>query len=666
MRTISSSSTLMSTMNTLIPSQLASVTFRALAFLAIGFGSWSTANAQERESDLRSVFVPEAKVKAYAAAKSGGGELPPLALPFEDDFAWPSFFEDDVAINLKRWEASPVRRTTTLAYQPPTVGCATLDGLDPEGNPYVLNPTNASGYADTLTSRRLLLGSSAASDSVALSFWYQSGGIANGADAGEDSLVVEFRTSISEGDPWRWVWSTEGIDDDTAFHAAVIPISAAEYLHNEFQFRIRNYGSLEGNVDTWHIDYVRVAQDGTTPAPLFEEIAFVTPPTSALRHPWTAMPWPHFVEDAEGYTATSMPTLHRSFGESSNSQENIGMKIQRVDVEGNVNSYTPSAGSIPNNAVTGLFETDYIQDLQILTPLFNVALSDTFATFHVSLWEDEVGGANGTNQVGVTDNDSIVHVQTFYDYYAYDDGTAEKAYALDGQGGELVVGYDIQQADTLDGLWIHFTPFFDDATGATYTLKVYGDDEDNPGQPDTLLAPQFVVHNPNYYANEFDGFTYVPFEAPVPVSGRIYVGFVQQGEQRINVGLDKSTNTNPEYLWYRFFPSLPDWQQSTIEGSLMIRPVLRAGKELVTNVAERPLLAEAPVVFPNPGRTECRWVLEEATEIWVYDLTGREVADLGLLAPGAHTWTTESPGMYLLVGTTRQGQTWSQRWIARP
>jgi len=660
----------MSTMNTLIPSPLASVTFRTLALVAFGFGLWTTANAQERELDLRSVFVPEAKVKAYAAAKSGGGELPPLALPFVDDFAWPSFFEDDVATNLKRWEASPVRRTTTLAYQPPTIGCATLDGLDPEGNPYMLNPTNAAGYADTLTSRKLLLASYLGEDSVALSFWYQSGGVANGADAGEDSLIVEFRANVPDGDPWISVWSSEGIDDDTSFHPAVIPIVDGEYFYNEFQFRFRNYGSLEGNVDTWHIDYVRVSPDGTTPAPLEEEIAFVKPPTSALRHPWTAMPWPHFVEDAEGYTATSMPTLHRSFGETSNSQQNIGMKIQRVDVEGNVNSYTPPGATIPNNAVTGLFETDYIQDLQILTPLFNETLSDTFATFHVSLWEDEVGGANGTTQVGVTDNDSIVHVQTFYDYYAYDDGTAEKAYALDGpnggQGGELVVGYDIQEEDTLDGLWIHFTPFFDDATGATYTLKVYGDDEDNPGQPDTLLAPQFVVHNPNYYANEFDGFTYVPFEAPVPVSGRIYVGFVQQGEQRINVGLDKSTNTNPEYLWYRFFPSLPDWQQSTIEGSLMIRPVLRAGKELVTNVAERPWLAEAPVVFPNPGRTECRWVLEEATEIWVYDLTGREVADLGLLAPGAHTWTTESPGMYLLVGTTRQGQTWSQRWMARP
>ena len=112
---------------------------------------------------------------------------------------------------------------------------------------------------------------------MALSFWYQSGGIANGADSDEDSLIVEFRTSIADGDPWRWVWSTEGIDDDSVFQSVVIPIDATEYFHNGFQFRFRNYGSLEGNVDTWHIDFVRVAENGGLPAPLFEEIAFVTP-----------------------------------------------------------------------------------------------------------------------------------------------------------------------------------------------------------------------------------------------------------------------------------------------------------------------------------------------------------------------------------------------------
>ena len=156
--------------------------------------------------------------------------------------------------------------------------CATLDGLNASGDPYALTPVNPTGYADTLTSRRLLLGEGYTSaDSVALSFWFQSGGIATGADAGEDSLVVEFRASVAEGDPWRWVWSTEGIDDDTLFHPAVIHIDAPEFFHNDFQFRFRSYGSLEGNVDTWHLDYVRVDEDAMTTAPEFEEVAFADP-----------------------------------------------------------------------------------------------------------------------------------------------------------------------------------------------------------------------------------------------------------------------------------------------------------------------------------------------------------------------------------------------------
>ena len=107
-------------------------------------------------------------------------------------------------------------------------------------------------------------------------------------------------------------------------------------------------------------------------------------------------------------------------------------------------------------------------------------------------------------------------------------------------------------------------------------MKIREEDEENPGQPGGEIVTQYTIHEPNYFANQYDGFTYIPFEAPIPVSGRIYVGFVQQGEDRINIGLDKSTNTNPDYLWYKF-PNTP-WLQSGIQGSLMIRPVLRAGK----------------------------------------------------------------------------------------
>ena len=648
--------------------------FQPLAFsrvmknllLCLGMAcGWAGAHAQhgEVEADLRHVHVD---APSRATLEARGDMLFPMALPFVDDFAWPSMAHEEGPVNLKRWEPSPVRRTTTMAFQPPTVGCATLDGLNASGDPYALTPVNPTGYADTLTSRRLLLGEGYTSaDSVALSFWYQSGGIANGADAGEDSLVVEFRASVAEGDPWRWVWSTEGIDDDTLFHPAVIHIDAPEFFHNDFQFRFRSYGSLEGNVDTWHLDYVRVDEDAMTTAPDFEEVAFVTPPASFLTYPWTAMPWPHFEVDPAAYTATSVPTLHRSFGATSNSQEDIGLKVQRVDVLGNVNSYAPTAGAVVNNSVQGLFETDYVDDLQIFTDLFNPALSDSFAVFHVSLWEDEVGAANLTNQIGVPDNDSLVHVQTFRDYYAYDDGTAEKAYALEGQGGELVVRFDVQQPDTLDGVWMHFTPFFDDAVGETFTLKVRGEDPEVPGQPGEALQAQFIVHEPNYFTGSHDGFVYYPFNAPIAVDGPVFVGFVQQGEERIHVGLDKNTDTNADHLWYKF-PTSP-WQQSGIQGSLMIRPVLRAGKEPVTDVAELPLEHRELIhIHPNPGRDQMTLNLVQPMSVSVWDMSGRLVDVLGTLAEGRHVWQAPHAGVFVVRGVDMHGGAHTQRWIAKP
>ena len=378
------------------------------------------------------------------------------------------------------------------------------------------------------------------------------------------------------------------------------------------------------------------------------------------------MPWLHYSTAPAAFLSSSVSTLHRSFGENPNSQENIGLRVQRVDAPGDIDAYSPVAGSIPNNSVQGLFETDYLDDIDLPEVLFNPAVSDSFATFHVSMWEDEVGAANLTSQTGVPDNDSIVHVQVFRDFYAYDDGTAEKAYALDSQGGggEVVVGFDLQEADTLEGVWIHFTPFFEDAVGETFTLKIRGEDSANPGQPGSELVTQFTIHQPDYYANEYDGFTFVPFEAPIPASGRIFVGLVQQGEDRIHIGLDKNTNTNPDVVWYKF-PST-GWAQSEIQGSLMIRPVMRAGKEVVTGIDEVLSTGAGPLFYPNPGTTTFIWELTETTTVTVFDMTGRRVAELVDLAPGRHHWMTTKPGAYLLVGQTKSGDAWNQRWIARP
>ena len=45
-----------------------------------------------------------------------------MGLPFVDDFAWPSLADEEGTVTIKRWESGPVRRTFTLALDPPTLG----------------------------------------------------------------------------------------------------------------------------------------------------------------------------------------------------------------------------------------------------------------------------------------------------------------------------------------------------------------------------------------------------------------------------------------------------------------------------------------------------------------------------------------------------------------
>ena len=186
-----------------------------------------------------------------------------------------------------------------------------------------------------------------------------------------------------------------------------------------------------------------------------------------------------------------------------------------------------------------------------------------------------------------------------------------------------------------------------------------------PGQPGEALQAQFVVHEPDYFTGEHDGFVYYPFNTPIAVDGPVFVGFVQQGEEPIHVGLDKNTDTNDDHLWYKF-PTSP-WQQSAIQGSLMIRPVLRAGKEVVTDVTELALeRTESIQVYPNPGRDEMTLNLVQPMSVSVLDMSGRLVDALGTLAAGRHVWQAPHAGVFVVRGVDGQGCVHTQRWIAKP
>lgn len=598
-----------------------------LAAAMVVFCALSTASAQEVERDLQ--FVPVDDVRhTEAQFRQGGGSM---SLPFFDDFASPTFVDEGGPEALVRWVDGSARRTATYALDAPTVGQATLDGLRSDGFPYAFNP-DATGWADTLTSVPINLMGRTPEDNIHLMFFYQGGGLGNAPDE-NDSLVVEFLAPDGGELGWSQVWSAIGAEMDT-FAFASIHVDQLIHLQDGFRFRFRNHGALAGNVDLWHLDYV-LLDDNLDPDNFqFFEVAF-TEPRHALTAPYSIMPWTHFLSDPQTYMRDTLQTWHRNMSIIQADNVTCGMKVRNVLTDEVVDMLNPY--SLTSVLPQSVFEVGYyiqeplIENLDTLVEASGFAFShpgnDSAATFEVSLYENSIGILE-QERVGIPDNDSIVFTQVFRNEYAYDDGSAEKAYGLTTEGGKLAMRYDLAVPDTLYGLAIHFTPYYDDQSNLNFLLRAWDDDE---GQPGEELGEHYAFHQPAYFTDGADVFAYYAYDDPIPVEGTVHVGMIQESGFSLNLGLDKNTDFNFSRLHYQLGLGA-EWTLSTIEGTVMIRPVLQAGVEEVfvavedghEDVASPPALR----VWPNPVSDRMHLSVPmgfDPTAIRCMDMMGREM-----------------------------------------
>ena len=251
------------------------------------------------------------------------------------------------------------------------------------------------------------------------------------------------------------------------------------------------------------------------------------------------------------------------------------------------------------------------------------------------------------------DNDSITFQQVFDIDFAYDDGTAEKAYALTAAGGKLAMRYALEVPDTLLGLAIHFTPYYNNADAETFLLRAWAD---SSGMPGSELGENYQFHTPEYFTDGYDVFAYYAYDDPIPVDGNIHVGLVQGSEAMLNFGLDKNTNANAGQLHYQLGLG-GAWLNSDIEGTVMIRPVMRADLEdSWVGVSD----ASAPRslhVFPNPVSQGVVLVEVNAASTWhLFDAYGRQVDAGQWMGAGVYSLDVSSlaSGTYIL--TTAEGQ----------
>lgn len=475
------------------------------------------------------------------------------------------------------------------AVSPWTLGVATFDGLDETGYPYNFgSPTT--GVADYLTSKYIDLSPFGPEDSVYLSFLVQRQGFCDAPEA-SDSLILEFyNTGLGT---WHRVWSING-GPQGDFMVGHIKITQADYLTEAFRFRFKNYGGLSGALDQFHLDYIKLRDGSGYQDTLFKDFALVYP-ISNLIEDYTQVPWDHWQNDPRMSKAVRVVVRNGSNIDENNQDGTVGVAYNGTIV-------TP---------------TPFILDRDTLSwPDFNYEPRTTYTSYHdfrggyeynqagVEEADFEIIGWAGAQYSNPTFNDSSFYIQHFGDVYAYDDGSAEKAYGPMGVQARLAYKFTPYENDSIIAVRMRFVPSVVDVSENLFLLTVWAD---NAGVPGAVLYEDTYLRTPEYKL-EGDGFVdyFLEDTLRLSVGSTFYVGWRQVEQERLNIGLDMN-NDNSDKIFFSVNGGA-SWSNSMYDASLLIRPVFSTTHNYDLSVNETTEVIDWEV-YPNPttGQIAIRW-----------------------------------------------------------
>jgi hypothetical protein len=569
------------------------VLFLVISFVAI--------NAQEVISNLNYnqalIATGAARNNTTVSAKRNS-----LSLPFFDDFA-----NKEVYPKADLWVDNFVYINDHLQTNAISYGVATFDGLNQFGRPYNTTTPNAYGTADTLTSLPIDLSAFTSDDtSIYLSFFYQPMGLGDWPNE-DDSLLLEFKTL---GNNWKEVWASAGFSakpDSAIFKNVMIRLDDPFYFVNDFQFRFRNLAT-SGNNDHWHLDYVYLNSGRGAVDSVMRDISVIGIPTRILKN-YTAMPWNQFVDNQTEEADTSFKIFYRNnFSDDRNMQfiYDVEETFTNTPLDNNALSFSPfppfsyffkeytNSGFIPFNA-TGdsvLLTIKQYLDVVNATPLF-------------------------------IENDTSSYQITFYNFLAYDDGTAEKSYGLEGPGlKKFSYEFNLNKPDSLRAIQVHFSHITSNVNDLLFTLFIWKNIDFTTGEEDTLFQEDFMKP---IFVDSINGFaTFVLDEAIFLEAGRFFVGWQQVDNRNLQIGLDVNNSATNKM---RIF-SNGSWFSSSVNAAPMIRPIL--GKQVAfVNTSVKELKQESFVVYPNPADNILKFKIQNSKlnggVFDIFDLSGKKV-----------------------------------------
>ena len=439
---------------------------------------------------------------------------------------------------------------------------------------------------------------------------------------------------------WQPVWGVPGntleefraANDSQYFKQIFIPIIDSLWFRNDFQFRLMNYASIasdnlqswQSNCDYWNVDYIVLDRNRSRLDSTHRDVTFSQRAPSFLKE-FTSMPFYQYSNNP----GEAMGTAFEMFISNLDNGNQTVQYMYEVfnDLGQREFDYDGGSGDLQPYNVSGF--SDY-------SNFANPSVKGEYAPFgnRDSIYFDIRHYLQGDPELGL--GDTMTFRQKLYDYYAYDDGSAEFGYGLTPAGAQLAYQFKLYQRDTLRAVDFYFNKTLKGANQQFFTLAVWNDLNGQPG--DIIYAkerrkPQFTDSLYQFYR--------VPLDEALPVQGTIYVGWIQNTPHNLNVGFD-ATNDVSRHIFYN---TTGTWARSSYKGALMIRPVL--GKPPVTQPKSKSTSIELFRLAPNPsydgqisikflnypGHTnEPEFVVPQEEElsqikVLVYNLMGQRVYD---------------------------------------
>jgi len=495
----------------------------------------------------------------------------PLSLPFWDDFS-----QSRVSPDTSRWEDSyDVAISPTTAINSISFNTAVFNGIKADGSAHT-NTAGQSGDTDILTSCRIDLSGFNANNNngLFLSFFYEKKGNGEIPDD-NDGIRVEFMNQdsvwFSAGDNAQ-IFGEDVVEVDS-FYQVLIPITDNQFFSDQFRFRFVATGRQTGLLDTWLIDYVYLNDGRNAADTQYPDRTFTKPLSSTFKN-YYSVPLDHFLSEPNSYLE-NVGSQFVVLG-LDNEVFNYKMNAQIIHInedQDTIVSNTQQLATANDNIIdfNGLDSLYVYRDFKAENMLDITNFPDT-ATY-VELRYELVGELGDSislvhGNIDFRTNDTIRNTFILDNYYAYDDGTAERGAGVNLSGSQIAYRFDkpSENIDSVTAFDIYFPNTVENIQfGKQVTLKIWGSDKELPSEE--IFSSEILIQK----VDTLNQFYRYELEEKISVADTFYIGWEQMTADRIFVGLDKNTESSDRI----FFNISGDWEQNNndIIGSLMLRPV---------------------------------------------------------------------------------------------